>query len=193
MFHPERDLRLVILDILKEDGKSISAISRELESRGFDLHRLILTGYLRAMTDLNVLKEREVPPSKIYIPVKGKGRDIYEAIGDKVRQAYGEGERSDALTMFALVRLLRRAVFADELVKAGVKGAVGREATKEERQEAKQVLTRSGFKVPDSLKAYTIEGAELEKDYADLLARVLVESFDMGYLVRETKQTRLTF
>jgi hypothetical protein len=193
MFHPERELRLIILDILKEDGKSISAISRELEARGYDLHRLILTGYLRAMTDLNVLKEKEVPPSKIYVPVKGKSRDIYELIGEKVRQVFGEGEKSDMMILFTLVKTFKRPIFADELAKAGLKNAVGREVSKEERQEAKQVLLKSGFKVPDSLKAYSIEALELERDYSELIARVLIEVLDAGYLIRETKQTRLTF
>lgn len=193
MFHPERDLRLVILDILKEDGKSISAISRELEARGYELHRLILTGYLRAMTDLNELKEKEVPPSKIYIPAKGRGRDIYETIGEKVRQTFGESERSDSMILFTLVRTFKRPIFADELAKAGVKNIVGREVSKEERQEAKQVLSKSGFKVPDSLKAYSIDSPDLEKDYSELMARVLIDVFDAAYLIRETKQTRLTF
>jgi hypothetical protein len=193
MFHPERDLRLVILDILKEDGKSISAISRELEARGYDLHRLILTGYLRAMTDLNVLKEKEVPPSKIYIPVKGRAKDIYETIGEKVRLVFGEGEKSDSMILFTLVKTFKRPIFADELAKTGLKNVVGREVSREERQEAKQVLAKSGFKVPDSLKAYSIEAPELEREYSELVARMLVDVLDAGYLIRETKQTRLTF
>ena len=193
MFHPERDLRVVILDLLKEDGKSISAISRELKGRGFDLHRLILTGYLRAMTDLNVLREREVPPSKIYVPVKGKERDIYEMIGGKVRELFGEDEHSDAVILFSLNRLFKRPIFFDELIKAGAKTPAGREATKEERQEAKLALTKSGYRIPDSSKAYLIEDEALEREYLDLLARILLEAFDAGVLVKETKQTRLSF
>jgi hypothetical protein len=193
MFHPERDLRAVILDLLKEDGKSISAISRDHKSRGFDLHRLILTGYLRAMTDLNVLREREVPPSKIYVPVKGKERDIYEMIGSKAREMFGEEERSDAVILYTLNRLFRRPIFFDELIKAGAKSPSGREATREERQEAKQALTKSGYKIPDSSKAYVMEDDKMRDDYLELLARILVEAFDAGVLVKETKQTRLSF
>lgn len=193
MFHPERDLRAVILDLVKEDGKSISAISRELKKKGFDLHRLILTGYLRAMTDLNVLREREVPPSKIYVPAKGKERSIYEMIGDKAREMFGEEERTDAVILYTLYRLFRRPIFYDELAKAGVKTPTGREATKEERLEAKQALNKSGFKIPDSSKAYVVEEERSKDDYSELLARILVEAFDAGVLVKETKQTRLSF
>jgi hypothetical protein len=192
MFHPERDLRIVILDLVKENGKSISAISRELKSRGFDLHRLILTGYLRAMTDLNVLREREVPPSKIYMLVKGKERNIYEMIGSKAREMFGE-ERSDAVILFTLNMLFRRPVFLDELTKAGTKTPVGREATKEERQEAKQALTKSGYRIPDSSKAYVSEEESFREDYLELLARILLEAYDASVLVKETKQTRLSF
>jgi hypothetical protein len=193
MFHPERDLKAVILDLLKEDGKSISAISRDLKGKGFDLHRLILTGYLRAMTDLNVLREREVPPSKIYVPVKGKERDIYEMIGSKAREMFGEDEHSDAVILFTLNRLFKRPIFFDELIKAGAKTPAGREATKEERQEAKLALTKSGYRIPDSSKAYLVEDETLEREYLDLLTRILIESFDAGVLVKETKQTRLSF
>jgi hypothetical protein len=193
MFHPERDLKAVILDLLKEDGKSISAISRDLKGKGFDLHRLILTGYLRAMTDLNVLREREVPPSKIYVPVKGRERDIYEMIGSKAREMFGEDEHSDAVILFTLNRLFKRPIFFDELIKAGAKTPAGREATKEERQEAKLALTKSGYRIPDSSKAYLVEDETLEREYLDLLTRILIESFDAGVLVKETKQTRLSF
>ena len=82
MFHPDRDLKQVIITTLSEEGRSISYLSRELKKQGFDMHRLTLTGYLRAMTDLNILKEKDVPPAKIYTPVKGKERDIYLKVAE---------------------------------------------------------------------------------------------------------------
>jgi hypothetical protein len=176
MFHPDRDLRLIILEVLKEDGMSISAISRELE-----------------MTDLNVLKEKEVPPAKIYIVAKAREQNVYETVGEKVRLLYGEGEKSDKLILVVLSKLLHRAVFSDELSKAGVRTLPGHEASKEERQEAKQALIKSGFKVPDSLKAYTIEAPECLGDYSEVLTRLLADLYNINYLIKETKQTRLTF
>ncbi|MDD1748085.1 MAG: hypothetical protein LUQ16_10020 [Methanomassiliicoccales archaeon] len=193
MFHPDKDLRYIILEILKEDGKSISAISRELEKRGYDQHRLILTGYLRAMSDLNVLREKEVPPAKLYVIAKGGEQNIYEVVGEKVRGLYGEGEKSDKLILVALNKLMHRAVFSDELSKAGVKTYPGHEASREERQDAKQALIKSGFKVPDSVKAYTIDAPECEKDYFEVVTRLLADLYNINYLVKETKQTRLTF
>ncbi len=70
MFHPDKEMRDLLFEILNNDGKSISAISRELEEQGCSIHRLILTGYLRALTDLNILKEKEVPPAKVYVSSK---------------------------------------------------------------------------------------------------------------------------
>ena len=145
------------------------------------------------MTDLNVLREREVPPSKIYVPVKGKEQDIYEMIGSKARELFGEEKRSDAVILYTLNRLFRRPIFFDELIKAGANTPAGREATKEERQEAKQALTKSGYKIPDSSKAYLPDDEGSKEDYLELLARILVEAFDAGVLVKETKQTRLSF
>lgn len=145
------------------------------------------------MTDLNVLKEKDIPPAKIYTAARGREQNVYETIGERVRQLYGEGEKSDRLILFVLNRLLHRAVFSDELSKAGVKTSPGHEASKEERQEAKQALIKSGFKVPDSLKAFVVEAPELEKDYVEVLTRLLADLYNINYLVKETKQTRLTF
>ena len=193
MFHPEHDLRFAILEILREDGKSISAISRELEQRGFDLHRLILTGYLRALTDSGVLREKEVPPSKIYQPIKGKEKDIYETVSEAAHTIASDSEEADELTLYSLFRMFRRPIFQEELARAGIEGpSFGRTATKEERQEAKQILTKAGFKVPDSSKAYLMEESpELEKQFCDLMVFALISRQDVSYLVRETKQTKL--
>ncbi len=191
MFSPEEDLRRVVFEILGGDGKSISALSRELEARGYVLHRLILTGYLRALTDLRVLKERAVPPAKIYIPVKSLEQDIYELVGQKVREMV-EGENADALILYLLYRLLRRPVFYDELKRAGITGQPpGRQASSEERQDAKRVLVRAGFKIPDSSKAYLIEGEGLREASAQVLEAIMIEMLNAAHLVRETTQTKL--
>lgn len=192
MFSPEEDLRRAIFEILGGEGKSISALSRELEGRGYNLHRLILTGYLRALTDIRILKEREVPPAKIYIPLKPLERDIYEVVGQKVREMV-EGEKANALVLYLLSMIFRRAIFFDELKKAGVTGQPpGRQASSEERQEAKRVLVRAGFRIPDSSKAYLIEEEGLKEAGTEILVAIVVEVLDAGRLIRETTQTRLS-
>ena len=88
------------------------------------MHRLTLTGYLRAMTDLNILKEKDVPPAKIYTPVKGKERDIYLKIAEEAKLI--RGDRSADLTLYVLFKLFRRPIFKEELERAGVLGRLPR-------------------------------------------------------------------
>jgi hypothetical protein len=66
-------LNLKVMELLDGRRLSISGLTRELKVEGIEEHRLVLTGYLRALRDLGFLNEVEVPPSKIYaIPEKGK-------------------------------------------------------------------------------------------------------------------------
>jgi hypothetical protein len=62
----DEKLNLILLNLLEGRQLSISGLSRELKAGGIDEHRLILTGYLRALRDLKILEEIDVPPSKIY-------------------------------------------------------------------------------------------------------------------------------
>ena len=85
----KRDLTLQdkILDYLREGEDSISGIHRKLERDGYKLHRLVLTGYLKALADVGILKEHEIKPSKVYSwRSKVKKRSIYEIIGEKVKK-----------------------------------------------------------------------------------------------------------
>lgn len=190
MFHPDRDFRFIVLDSLTDDGKSISALHKDLNGRGYKINRLLLTGYLRALTDLKVVKEKSVPPAKIYIPMRGKERDFYAILGDKSRQLFTEVQAS-SVVLYTLNRIAKRAIFVEELSRAGIEGNIpGRQATPEEKLDARRVMNRSGFKIPDSSRAYLIEGDDLEKDFIMLIEAVFIDNFDIGYLVKQTKQTK---
>lgn len=192
MFNPDNELRYAIFDILKNDGKSISALSRELETKGYKIHRLILTGYLRALTDYNYLREKEIPPAKVYIPVKGNERTIYEIVGDIARQN-SEGEETDILILYALGRIFHRSIFIDELKKAGVKTIPNaRQASNEERLEARRVVQRSGMKLSDLSQALIFDDRTLEPKYEEMLSMMIVSIMNVSTLVRETKQTKLS-
>jgi len=192
MFHPDRDLKQIIVSMLSEEGRSISYLSRELSKQGFDMHRLTLTGYLRAMTDLNILKEKDVPPAKIYTPVKGKERDIYLKIAEQAKLI--TKDRSADLTLYALFKLFRRPIFKEELERAGVlDSAPGIQARDEEIVEARKFMMKIGFKIPTSSKAYVPIDEGLEGDYQTLLTQILINDAEATFLVRETKQTKLEF
>ncbi|HXK36693.1 MAG TPA: hypothetical protein VJ553_03880, partial [Candidatus Paceibacterota bacterium] len=66
MFSPDKDMKALVLEILKKDPMSISGVCRELASKGVKLHRLELTGYLKALADMNVLKEKDILPAKVF-------------------------------------------------------------------------------------------------------------------------------
>jgi hypothetical protein len=192
MTDPDKALKEDIFDILKNDGKSISALSRDLEERGINIHRLILTGYLRALTDYNYLREKEVPPAKVYIPVKGKEKDIYEMVGEFSRKLE-TGPDADLLVLYSLTRLFKRPVFFEELRKAGVRDMPSNTQVGIERQEAKKFIQRAGLKVNDLNLVYKHDDPAMATRYEDLLSMVLCDLMSFSRLVRDTKQTKLDF
>jgi hypothetical protein len=143
------------------------------------------------LADQQVLREKDVPPAKIYVPNKGRQKDIYDVVNEAAHNL-AEGRRADELSLYAMWRLFKRPIFGEELARAGITGEPrGRQATQEERQEAKKILTRSGFKIPDSSRAYVPEANDLGADYQTLLETIVASQLDIAYLVRETKQTKL--
>jgi hypothetical protein len=137
------------------------------------------------------LKERSVPPSKVYIPLRGKERDFYAILADSARNLF-PAEKVDPIILYSLNQLTKRAVYVEELSRAGIEGNIpGRLASAEEKLEAKKVMSRSGFKIPDSSRAYVMEGEDLEKQFVLLIESILIENYDISYLVKETKQMKL--
>ncbi len=206
MFVPEGELREVIVEILRGEEKSISAIHRELENRGLKVHRLLLTGYLRAMVEMGVLRERVIPPSKVYTVVSSKKKDIYDAVGEKVREVCGAGEENeggaqkkkrDLLTLYVLQRLFLRPVFLYELKKAGADVPDGAsEVKKGARRELRKFLAMGGSAPPPRNPAYQLDPEKVPEDvdekYVAVLEKVLLDVTYSNRLRKETKQTHLT-
>jgi hypothetical protein len=190
MFHPDRDLKQIIISMLSEDGRSISYLSRELKKQGFDMHRLTLTGYLRALSDTNVLKEKDVPPAKIYTPVKGREKDIYLKVAEQSKIL--ALDKYPELTLYALYKLFKRPIFKEELERAGVfEFSPGIQAKEDEIADARKFMQKTGFKIPTSSKAYVPLNEDLEGMFQNLLVQMLVSDSECSYLVKETKQARL--
>jgi hypothetical protein len=186
MFNPEKDFNRKVIETLGKDGKSISALSKELESQGIKHHRLILTGYLRALTDINMLKEKDVPPSKIYIPIKSGNDTIYQSVERSVRKI---SDQPNETILYVLYRLFKRPIFESELKLAGVSRVNAKPVDGQMIAECKKVMKRNGNIIPTEL-AYepTFEYPEI---YSDVLSDILLESKDSKHLVMETKQTKL--
>ncbi len=191
MFSPEKDLRDLVIEVLKKDPASISGLSRELAGRGVKMHRLELTGYLKALADLDILKEKEIKPSKVFSVSGTRDRSLYEMVGDRVNAMPGTSTERATIAAYCLQRLFKRAVFDMEVRRCGVDGvAEGRKATPEERAEAKSILTRMGYKVPNS-DIPTVVESELEPLFVRVLADIVVDRFGLRSHAKETVQMKL--
>jgi len=127
----EEKLNLKLFELLEERQLSISGLSRELKTGGIDEHRLILTGYLRALRDLNILEEFEVPPSKIYaLPEKIKEslpEKIEESLPEKIEESFPEKgkerkppEPSDSEDIYSIFRTQLLKIDLDLRIPVGV-------------------------------------------------------------------------
>ncbi len=186
MFNPEKDFYRILLECLGKEGKSISALYRELEEKGFKHHRLILTGYLRALTDLKIVREKNVPPSKIYQVIKDSTENIYETVGRVCRKKYPNNQD---LIIYVLNQTLKRPIFESELLLAGVTEHNGRVAESQEITECRKLLKRSGNIVP-AHNAYHSR-SEYPEELKEVIMNILVDSTDSNHLVLLTKQTKL--
>lgn len=187
MFSPEKDLSRKIIELLGKDGMSISSLDKELSRQGIKDHRLVLTGYLRAMTDLGYLRMRDVPPAKIYVPAKRLPDNIYDAVTAGAR-AYS-GIDTDEVILYCLNRLFRRPVFESELRRCGIMRPVGERAGDDAVADAAKVLKRAGNIVPSDAAYVPVK--EYLEEYDAIVAATVLEATDSGHLVMTTKQTKL--
>ncbi|OGS42442.1 MAG: hypothetical protein A3K67_02015 [Euryarchaeota archaeon RBG_16_62_10] len=191
MFSPQKDMKELVLEILKKDQMSISGVCRELAAKGVKLHRLELTGYLKALADMNVLKEKDIKPAKVFSASATRERSLYEMVGESCSAHAPTADERATLAVFCLQKLFKRAVFDMEVRRCGLDGSVeGRKATSEERSEAKAVLSRIGYKIPNSDTPIIVEKG-LEDEFALVLADLVVERFNARAYLKETTQLRL--
>lgn len=191
MFSPEKDMKDLVLDILKKDPASISGVCRELAAKGVKLHRLELTGYLKALADLGLLKERDIKPAKVFSVSTSRDKNLYEMIGEACALSASTPDERATLAAYSLQRLFRRPIFDLEVRRCGLEGSVeGRKATPEERAEAKAVLSRIGYKIPNS-DVPTIVTKDLEQQFLKVITEIIVQRFGMSQYLRETTQTKL--
>ncbi|MCQ1535617.1 hypothetical protein FTO70_07985 [Methanosarcina sp. KYL-1] len=202
-------LHLKILELLAEKQLSISGVSRELKTGGIDEHRLILTGYLRALRDLDMLEELEVPPSKIYaLPEKsGESRvesppgpeSIYSLIRGQLMKI--DLDLRIPVGVYVISRLFERPCFRIELKLVGITqkhleqylekpGAIT-EASDTHLKKYRSDITR--IEVPSDDPAYEIRDSRKEVALFanEVLAGILKQRIDLEGLVPRSKQTTL--
>ncbi|MCL4341642.1 MAG: hypothetical protein M1431_06080 [Candidatus Thermoplasmatota archaeon] len=173
----EKPLKDDIISDLTTDEKSISGLQKSLEDRGRNLHRLVLTGYLKAMVDLGVLKEREIKPSRIYSVNASGAKDIYDIVGIAVHRIGGTSLGDDALA--ALNFLFNRPIFAREIERCNVEPARDyRKVLPTRKLEVIQKLSEQGIKIPQSNVMMEPEGLNMTK-LLRILREIIYISMDL--------------
>lgn len=191
MFVPERNLKDLVVSLLRVQERSISALTKRLEQDGYSFHRLFVTGYLKALADIGILREKDIPPAKVYTSSSHRDRNLYELVGERCRHASPDERVQIRLAVAVLQRLFRRPVFLRELRECGFGAAIDAPpAPRDEREEARRSMLKLGVPVPTNEPAYLVE--DRRNDVRDaVISDLLVERFGMSSLVLETKQTRL--
>ncbi len=176
---------------MRDQERSISALTKQLETDGYGFHRLFVTGYLKALADVGMLREKQIPPAKVYTASAHRDPNLYERVGQRCREVTSDEAAQTRLAVSTLQRLFRRPVFLREIREAGFAGAVDApSAPKEEREEARRALMKLGLQIPTNEPAYRLE--ERRNDLRDLiLCDIIVERFGLAPLVVDTKQMKL--
>jgi hypothetical protein len=191
LFVPDRNLKDLIVSSVRTRERSISAMAKDLAVIGYKFHRLYLAGYLKALSDVGVLREKEIPPAKVYTASTYRGKSLYECVGEKVRAVEPDPRAQPRLAASVLSRLFRRPVFLRELRECGF-DAVGDlpTASREEREDTRRALAKLHLQIPTNEPAYFVE--DRRNDARDaIVTDLLVEKFDMSPLVLETRQMKL--
>lgn len=191
MFVPEESMKELLLSYLKSSETSISGLARRLEEDGYKLHRLLLTGYLRALADLGYVREKDIPPSKVYTIASGREKNLYEMLGEFCRDFEVDERKAAKLAVSVLQRLFRRPIFLREVRECGFpSGYESLMVEQEEREEARKSLMKVGIKIPLSEPAYKVRERRDDRR-EEILTRMVLERFGASGLVMETKQLRL--
>jgi effector-binding domain-containing protein len=198
-------LHLKINEILEGKQLSISAITRNLKDVGFDEHRLVMTGYLRALKDIGKLNEVEIPPSKVYSKVQEVENeddfgDLYSAISKYIVDV--DKRMRLPVAVYIFTRVLERPAFKEEIIKIGfspknindtldIPDSLVIESSNENLHE--YISGISKIKIPFNDHAYEIarESTELINYSNDVLIKLLKSSVDVSGMVPKTKKTRL--
>lgn len=182
-----KPLKDQILEILAEDGLSITSILKELEKRGRKEHRLVLTGYLHALQEMNILKEKEVKPSKVFSVASVKEKSIYDIIGTYV----SEHPESSDVALYILYRLFKRPILKYELDKCDVgRPNYGEKIFGDSRKETLEVFERLNISIPKNMPAY-IPKKDYEVEFIEILSMIIIQKYNL-YPYFSNKTTQLT-
>ncbi len=119
LFVPERNLKDLVVSYLRLQERSISALTKQLRQDGYSFHRLFVTGYLKALADVGMLREKDIPPSKVYTTSAHRELNLYELVGSRCREATKDEADQVRLAIGVLQKLFRRPIFLREIRECG--------------------------------------------------------------------------
>ena len=191
MFEPEKNLRSLIMDNLPDDGISISALSRLLREKGVKMHRLELNGYIKALSDMQVLKVRDVKPSKVFSPSQQRRPGFYEVLGKIIRDEESDEDKRASLALYVLSRIFKRAIFDRELRMCGLIGAPNsKKASEKESNDAKLAISKSGMRIGTGDRAL-LPASNYASAYSSITTCLLIDLAGLKGLTSETTQKTL--
>jgi len=195
MFLPDETFKGIIFQELERGDKSISSLHRSLTEEGHKVHRLVLTGYLKAMEEMGILSSRDFPPSRVYSVSLSAEKDIYEAVklASANMQEINQAKRQEIILYF-FQKLFKRPVFQEELLRAGCQAdpeAFAVRVSNEERAELKKVLARKDIKIPMKDQAFVLHDPKYDQEFDILLQQLVLDRYKVQGLAIDTKQTKL--
>jgi len=196
----EPRFRDLVENLLSKNSLSISAIQRQLEKQGFKEHRLVLTGYLRALRDLGVVEERKVPPSKIYSLLLKEERsetDFYGYIKQEIEDLDVDAEVRFAVAVLLINTLFHRPCFRVELKRLGAVYVESESVRKVDGGAYIRAINQDKLAIPDDDPAFECTTEFLAAEVVDLMIRVssnaLKEVVDVSGLYEKYPQKTLEF
>lgn len=184
----------VIMNMLKGRQVSISGIARELKVEGYEVHRLIITGYLRALFDTGYLEEIDIPPSKVYTyNQKKQEKDIYRILEDRLREV--DSEYRYPVAVFVLTSLFNRPCFKHELGLLGIapkSTPYVKESTSEHINEYREGISR--IEIPPADKAYEMKNKDPDiiSKAAPVIFSILKDTVDLSGLRSKYHATKIS-
>jgi endonuclease V-like protein UPF0215 family len=185
----------ILTKIMANKQMSISSIARELKKNGYDQHRLILTGYLRALHELGHMEEIDIPPSKVYIFKAGMKRDVYTILKEHLK--YIDITERLEIAVFILSSLFHRPCFKYELELLGIearKTETVRESKDARLKEHRTAVTR--IKIPADDPAFELNGDHSDQSNVSIrgnkvLIDILNDLIDLDGLKAKSQQMKL--
>jgi hypothetical protein len=181
----------LILNEINGEEKSITGIQKSLEDKGINMHRLVLTGYLNAMVELGMLKEKAIKPARIFSYTGQNKHDIYSIVGSTMKKM--DEENAGYNSLLVLYYLFERPVFTRELEKCNVNIPAKdvRTINSQYRNEYIKKLGELNIKIPQS--SVLLEPVDFDKTgVTKLLNYILSNEYDLKkYMIVNTNQKTL--